>query len=291
MLRRSRTACAGVVVAVACGRAPASPGSAESVGAPGAPASAPSVAAGVPVAQAAAPHPETGLIGAGKLAGPDVLLGIVDDPPRVWQHTATGDRSWPAPAQVGALAAGAQPGEIVVAAAWPEARVPRAEVWWLVDGAARRHCTWQAQPLERWRSQPRGASSVLPFTGGAIVAGVDGSLVQFDAACAATVLHTDACCDGETPLHLRSTATGWSAYDPRGARVHPAASSGAPGCAPMIDASDQRAALHAGSWTGPLPAELIDPRILDWSDACEAVLVASGAHAWTCRATGCTRVR
>jgi hypothetical protein len=245
----------------------------------------------VPVAQVAAAHPETGLVGAGKLAGPNVLLGIVDDPPRVWQHSATGDRSWPAPAQVGALAAGAQPSEIVVAAAWPEARVPRAEVWWLVDGAAQRHCTWQAQPLERWKSQPRGASSVLSFTGGAIVAGVDGSLVQFDAGCTATVLHTDPCCDGEAPLHLRSAASAWSAYDQRGARVYPAASHGAPGCAPMIDASDKRAALRAGSWTGPLPSELIDPRILDWSDACEAVLIASGTHAWTCRATGCTRVR
>jgi hypothetical protein len=245
----------------------------------------------VPVAHAAAPHPETGLIGAGKLAGPDVLLGVVDDPPRVWQHSATGDRSWPAPTQIGALAAGAQPSEIIVAAAWPEARVPRAEVWWLVDGATQRHCTWQAPPLERWRSQPRGASSVLPSNGGVIVAGIDGSLVQFDAGCAATVLHSDACCDDEAPLYLRPAANGWSAYDQRGARVYPAASPGAPACAPTIDASDKRAALRAGSWTGPLPSELIDARILDWSDACETVLLASGTHAWTCRATGCTRVR
>jgi hypothetical protein len=283
MLQHPRALCAGAVVAVACGRAPA-PGSAE------APASAPSFAAGVSVAHAAAPRPETGLIGAGKLAGPDVLLGIVDDPPRVWQHGAAGDRSWPAPAQVGALAAGAQPSEIIVAAAWPEARVPRAEVWWLVDGVAQRHCTWQAPPLERWKSQPRGASSVLPFAGGVIVAGVDGSLVQFDASCAATVLHADACCDGEAPLHLRADANGWSAYDLRGARVAPAAPPGAPACAPMIDASDKRA-LRAGSWTAPLPGELTDPRILDWSDACEAVLLASGTHAWTCRAAGCTRAR
>ncbi|HEX3476356.1 MAG TPA: hypothetical protein VHT91_15130 [Kofleriaceae bacterium] len=245
----------------------------------------------MPAVYAAAPHPETGLIGAGKLAGPDVLLGIVDDPPRVWQHSATGDRSWPAPAQVGALAAGAQTTEIVIAAAWPEARVPRAEVWWLVHGAAQRHCTWQAPALERWKSQPRGASSVLPVSGGAIVAGVDGSLIQFDASCAPTVLHADSCCDDEAPLHLRAAANGWSAYDQRGARVYPAASPGAPGCVPMIEARDRRAALRAGSWTAPLPGELIDPRILDWSGACETVLLASGTHAWTCRATGCTRVR
>lgn len=290
MLRYPRAVCAGLVVAVACGRAPA-PGSAEAAGAPGAPAIPPSFAAGAPVARVASPHPETGLIGAGKLAGPDVLLGIVDDPPRVWQHSATGDRSWLAPAQVGALAAGAQPSEIVVAAAWPEARLPRAEVWWVVDGAARRHCTWQAQPLERWKSQPRGASSVLPFAGGVIIAGVDGSLVQFDASCAATVLHADSCCDGEAPLHLRPTANGWSAYDQRGALVYSAASPGAPGCVPIIDARDKRVAVRSGSWTGPLPSELIDPRILDWSDACEDVLIGSGTHAWTCRATGCTRIR
>ena len=270
-----RALCAGLALTIAaCGRSPSNDRSAQASAQPSA-------------GRTASAATTTGLVGAGALTASGVLLGIVDDPPRLWEHSASGDRSWPAPARIGAMAQGERPGEIVVAAAWPEARLPGAEVWWLVDGVERRHCSWKAPALERWRAQPRGASSVLALADGAVVAGVDGSLVRFDASCVATALHGEPCCDDERPLRLRGNAAAWSAVDARGQRVYPPGSTGDAACVPVID----HATLRAAGWTAPLPAAPTDVRLLDWSASCDAVLLAAGTGAWTCRAAGCTRVR
>jgi hypothetical protein len=268
-------ACSGLLVGIACGRSPSNERSAEPA------RSAPSSGA------AGATH-ESGVVGAGALTESGVLLGIVDDPPRVWHQTNAGRRSWPAPARIGALASGARPGEVIVAAAWPEARRPGAEVWWFVDGVEQRHCVWQAPALERWRAQPRGASSVLALPDGAVVAGVDGSLVRFDASCAVTVLHGERCCEEEQPLRLRGDSRAWSAVDIQGHRVHASGSEvSASSCVPSID----RTTVRGDRWNAALPADLGEARALDWSAACDVVLVAAGTAAWTCRAAGCTRVR
>lgn len=267
-----RALCTGLVLVwTACGRSPSTERSGE-------------VAAG-PVHRPAGA--EVGLVGAGTLTAHGALLGIVDDPPRVWSAGAGGTRSWPAPARIGALANGARPGEIIAAAAWPEARIPSAEVWWLVDGVEQRHCSWSAPALERWRAQPRGASSVLALADGAVVAGVDGSLIQFDASCAVTVLHGERCCEDEHPLRLRGDPHAWSAVDLQGRSVYPAGGTSAVTCVPVLD----RATVRGDGWSARLPAERSEVQLLDWSASCDAVLVAAGAGAWTCRAAGCTRVR
>jgi hypothetical protein len=265
----------GVFLAgTACGRSPSTEPSGD-------PASA-------PPDRAAGAKTQAGLVGAGMLTASGVLLGIIDDPPRVWLHSAAGDRSWVAPARIGALASGAKPAEVVVAAAWPEARVPSAEVWWLVEGVAQRHCSWKAPPAERWRAQPRGASSVLALSDGAVVTGVDGSLVQFDASCRATVLHAEGCCEDERPLRLRGDARAWAAIDLGGQRVYPAGNDGgAAVCVPVLDG----ATVRGNGWRAQLPTEQRDVRVLDWSESCDAVLLAAGARAWVCRTSGCARVR
>jgi hypothetical protein len=270
-----RVLCTGMFLAgAACGRSPSTERSGD-----------PTIA---PPGRAVGATTHAGLVGAGTLTTSGALLGIIDDPPRVWLHSGSGDRSWPAPARIGALATGARPAEIIVAAGWPESRVPTAEVWWLVDGVEQRHCTWKAPPAERWRTQPRGASSILPTPDGAIVAGVDGSLVQFDASCSATVLHAEPCCEGEHPLRLRGDARAWVAVDLSGRRVYPAGNvSSATTCVPVVD----HATVRGDDWRAPLPAEVSDVRMLDWSESCDTVLLAAGVDAWVCRAAGCTRVR
>jgi hypothetical protein len=261
-----------LLVGTACGRSPSNEPSGNSASTP----------------DQAGAKPQAGLVGAGTLLASDVLLGIVDDPPHVWLHSAAGDRSWVAPARIGALASGATPAEVVVAAAWPEARVPSAEVWWLVEGVAQRHCSWKAPPAEHWRAQPRGASSVLALPDGAVVAGVDGSLVQFDASCRVTVLHAEGCCEDERPLRLRGDARAWAAIDLGGQRVYPTGNAhGAAACVPVLDG----ATVGGNGWRAHVPTAQHDARVLDWSESCDAVLLAAGTRAWICRAAGCARVR
>lgn len=257
-------AVASVIGLAGCGRSPASERSSE----PG---------------SGGARH---GLVGAGTLTATGVLLGIIDDPPRVELHATGGARSWKAPAAVGALASGARPDEVVVAAAWPEARLPRAEVWWLASGVVQRHCTWSAPADQRWRSQPRGASSLLAASDRAIVAGIDGSLIQFDGSCNATVLHGDRCCETERPLRLHGDTHAWLATDLAGQRAYVAGDARGAACVPVLDGT----VVRGDGWTTALPAGLRDARMLDWSDACDTVLLAAGTTAWLCRATGCTRM-
>ena len=145
----------------------------------------------------------------------------------------------------------------------------------------------EAQARAAYASRPIPELPVDQFRvlGGLTFAGQDGSLVRFDDACAATPLHAEPCCDEERPLHLRGDGRAWSAVDADGRGAPP------PGrdrtCAPTIRGAE----LDAGGRRIALPPDAADGRALDWSEACDVVLIAAGTRAWTCQAGGCARIR